>query len=288
MSQPPAPIQSAATEDGAKAGSVLLVDDDPSVLRAFERTLSGGAYRIETFSSALEAVQRFPKGGIQVIVSDISMPHMCGVVRLRSVREHDADLPVILITGRPTVESAANSVEYGAFRYLVKPASPAELRKTVDNAANLYRLARMKREALELAGTPGGAGDLAGLEASFNRALVSLWVAFQPIVSVNDGCVFGYEALLRCQEPSLPGPEQVIRAAERLGGLSRLGRTVRDHAAMPLRDAKEAPTLFVNLHPEDLLDPHLLDSSSALTGIADRVVLEITERPGNCLRTRLV
>jgi EAL domain-containing protein (putative c-di-GMP-specific phosphodiesterase class I) len=47
---------------------------------------------------------------------------------------------------------------------------------------------------------------------------------------------------------------------------------------MPLLDAKEAPTLFVNLHPEDLLDPHLLDPSSALTGIADRVVLEITER----------
>lgn len=255
---------------------MLLVDDELLFLRALSRELGEAGYRVEIRTSAREAITRIEAGGVDVVVSDISMPHMSGLELLRVIREHEPDLPVVLVTGLPALESATEAIEYGALKYLVKPVDPEALKSAVGHAAQLYRLARMKRQALELMGVRGGAADRAGLEAQFERALSSIWVALQPIVRAEDGSVFGYEALLRSSEPSMPGPAEVLDAAERLGLLSRLGRVVRERAAAPLRGHSAA--LFVNLHPEDLLDPDLCASSSALAEIADRVVLEVTER----------
>jgi EAL domain-containing protein (putative c-di-GMP-specific phosphodiesterase class I) len=256
----------------------VLVDDEPVLLRAFARILEKRPEVIETFGTAREAVARVARGGVDVVVSDITMPEMSGVELLRAIREHDSDLPVVLMTGLPAVESATEAVEYGAFKYIVKPVSSDELRNTVDRAAQLHRLARMKREALTLLGVEGGASDRADLESRFERALGALWVAFQPIVRASDRTVFGYEALLRSDEPSLPGPGHVLGAAERLGQLTRLGRTIRRRAAEPVIELPGHTHLFVNLHPRDLMDPDLLDQASTLAQIADRVVLEITER----------
>lgn len=250
------------------------MDDEPVLLQAFARILEKRPERIETYASAREAIARVARGGVDVVVSDITMPEMNGIQLLRAIHEHDADLPVVLMTGLPAVESAAQAVEYGAFKYIVKPFSAETLRAAVDRAAQVYRLARMKRQAIELLG--GATSNQADLEASFERAISSLWIAFQPIVRASDCTVFGYEALLRSDEPSLPSPGHVLDAAERLGQLVRLGRTIRQRAAEPISTL--AAYLFVNLHPQDLMDPELLDESSPLALIADRVVLEITER----------
>jgi len=258
------------------ASTVLLVDDELLFLRALSRTLGESGYRVELCTSARDAIARVKTGDIDVVVSDISMPEMTGLELLRTIREHEPDLPVVLVTGLPALESATEAIEYGALKYLVKPVDPQALKKTVDQAAQLYRLARMKRAALELMGVTGSASDRAGLEAEFERALSTLWVALQPILNASDGSIFGYEALMRTREPTLPGPAEVLDAAERLGLLNRLGRVMRERAAVPLKSGPA--TLFVNLHPEDLLDPELGATSSGLATIADRVVLEVTER----------
>jgi EAL domain-containing protein (putative c-di-GMP-specific phosphodiesterase class I)/CheY-like chemotaxis protein len=258
--------------------TVLLVDDEPAFLRALARFLGEGPHRIETLSSATDAVERVRRGGVDVVVSDISMPGMTGLELLRSIRAHERDLPVVLVTGLPALESATEAIDYGAFKYLVKPIDPAALRSTVDQAIQLYRLARLKREALDFLGIAGGASDRAGLEAGFERALSSLWVDLQPILRSRDGSVFGYEALLRTREPTLPSPAEVLDAAERLRQLERLGRVVRSRAMEPLHYSSDDFSLFVNLHPEDLLDPELGQPESAFAKMASRVVLEITER----------
>jgi len=260
------------------AHRVLLVDDEPELLRALERLLRRAGYEVQSCSDGTSAVERLEHDDFDVVISDIAMPNMDGIQLLRSIREHDLDIPVILITGAPAVQSAIDALEYGAFKYLVKPIESAPLLKTVARAEQMYRLARMKREALALLGTGAGESDRAGLEASFERALASLWMAFQPIVRAADRSVFGYEALLRSTEPSLPHPGAVLGAAERLHGLERLGRTVRERAAAPMESAERDATLFVNLHPDDLLDPSLTDARSPLGTLAGRVVLEITER----------
>jgi EAL domain-containing protein (putative c-di-GMP-specific phosphodiesterase class I) len=255
-------------------GTILLVDDEPTLLRAFARILEKRPEAIEVYSTAKDAVDRVSRGGVNVVVTDISMPGMDGIELLRAIRQHDADLPVVLVTGVPAVETAAEAIDYGAFKYLVKPIDLETLRSTVERAAQFYRLARMKREAIELLGT----GSDQELETNFERALKSLWIAFQPIVRSSDRTVFGYEALLRSDEPSLPGPGHVINAAERLDQLVRLGRSIRHAAAQQVLTAAGVENLFVNLHPQDLMDPELLDETSPLALIADQVVLEVTER----------
>jgi len=88
-------------------------------------------------------------------------------------------------------------------------------------------MAMMKREAAQLLGGPMQNDDTWRLSASFDRAMDSLWAAYQPIVSTEQKKIFGYEALLRSGEPSLPHPGAVIDAAERLCRLEVLGRTMR-------------------------------------------------------------
>lgn len=261
-----------------RPGTILLVDDEPEALRAFQRTLRGAGYQVEAFGDAREAVKRVAAGGVHVVVSDISMPEMTGVELLRTIREHDADLPVVLVTGLPAIESATDAVEYGAFKYIVKPFEPELLRSTVERARKLYRLARMKREALKLLGANAISADRAGLEASFDSALESMWMAFQPIVRASDRSVFGYEALLRTEEPTLIRPDLVVDAAERLSSLPRLGRKVRALAAAAMSAAAPDAVLFINLHPLDLADEELFDERSPLSRLARRVVLEVTER----------
>jgi EAL domain-containing protein (putative c-di-GMP-specific phosphodiesterase class I) len=122
------------------------------------------------------------------------------------------------------------------------------------------------------------AGDRAELLARFERALDTMWVAFQPIVSASDGALYGYEALMRSGEPSLAKPEDLLDAAERVGRTRDLGRRVRDLAAVAFERAPRGAVLFVNLHSLDLLDPALYQDDEPLGRFADRVVLEITER----------
>ena len=116
------------------------------------------------------------------------------------------------------------------------------------------------------------------LAASFDLALSKVWLAYQPIVRADDGTVFGYEALLRSTEPSMPTPGLILEAAERLKRTEDLGRIVRSRAPLPFCDAPETAVLFVNLHPKELLDPLLYLPTTTLSRFAKRTVLEITER----------
>src|SRR5690606_5307899 len=119
--------------------------------------------------------------------------------------------------------------------------------------------------------------DRAALEASFERALESLWVAFQPIVSCDGGKLYGYEALLRSDEPALPHPGAVLDAAERLHRLSDLGHHIRRRAFQSLTE-DQTWSLFLNLHPQDLGDDRLIEDLEAHPELLHRIVLEVTER----------
>ena len=105
-----------------------------------------------------------------------------------------------------------------------------------------------------------------------------MWLAYQPIVRASDHSIFGFEALLRSDEPSLTTPAAILHVAERLGALNRLGRAVRNQAAITVASAHRSYALFVNLHPQDLFDVDLSDAAAALSAVAGRVVLEVTER----------
>ncbi len=260
-------------------GRILIADDEAELTRAFARILAAEGYDAVRCHDGGEALSRLAAEHFDAILSDITMPGLNGIELLREVRSHDRDLPVILVTGGPQLDTAILAVEYGAFKYLTKPVASDDLVKTVRRAVRMYRLATLKREALSLAGgSLGEASDKAGLEASFDRALHSLWPAFQPIVNVEDRSLYAYEALLRTDERSLPHPGAVLDAAERLEKIHEVGRTMRERSVRPLMAMSTSYDLFLNLHPLDLVDPMLLAPEAPHMAVADRIVLEITER----------
>jgi EAL domain-containing protein (putative c-di-GMP-specific phosphodiesterase class I) len=263
----------------AREGTILLVDDDEALARSLSRVLQGAGYEVTIAHDGSVAAKTVMRRSFDVIVSDIQLPGMTGVDLLRVVRAYDLDVPLILMTGTPTIETATEAVSLGALEYLQKPFANGLLLKAVEHASRLHRVAEIKRDALRLLGEAAtGAGDRAGLEVSFESALDTMWMAFQPIVDAAQRKIYGYEALMRTREATLPHPGAVLSAAERLDRLADLGRRVRALSAVAFERAPQDALLFVNLHTRDLLDPELYDVDAPLSRIASRVVLEITER----------
>ena len=269
----------AMTSSGPGKGCVLVVDDEVTLRRAYARMLEAAGFSVEQAASGQEALDALVTGQCDVLVSDIAMPGMDGMELLRAVRERDLDIPVVLVTGVPGLDSAIEAVELGAFRYLHKPVEAPHLLEVVARASQLHRMARLKRQALEILGDESkGIGDRASLEATFARGVKALWMAYQPIVRWSTRQVFGYEALLRTAEPTIPHPGAFFDIAERLGRVHHLGRFIRVAVAADLRGCPAGATVFMNIHPAELADDDLTAGGGALRPHADRMVLEITER----------
>ena len=257
---------------------ILVVDDDQGLREIYSDLLTSAGYAVTPCPDGRVALESLQRDTYDAVLSDIQMPDMDGLGLLRAVREKDLDLPVVLVTGTPSVETATEAVEWGALLYLRKPVPLDKLLEAVERAVRLGALARVKREALLAMGFDHLVGDRAGLEASFARALDSVWMAYQPIVRAGDSSLYGNEALLRAAEPALPHPGALLDAAERLHRLPDLGRAVRASVAGCIGSGRLDGTVFINLHPADLSDRGLLDSDAPLSPFAARTVLEITER----------
>jgi DNA-binding NtrC family response regulator len=129
------------TTDSPKSATVLLVDDDPVILRAHVRWLNG-EFSVETCDSGSAADRRVEAGGIDVVVSDVSMPGMTGFELLGAIRRRDLHLPVILASALSACENADEAIGNGAFVYLPKPVHPATFRAAVRLAVQYRRTAR--------------------------------------------------------------------------------------------------------------------------------------------------
>jgi EAL domain-containing protein (putative c-di-GMP-specific phosphodiesterase class I)/CheY-like chemotaxis protein len=265
-----------AHADDEPAG-VLVVDDEPAVARTIERILTRAGFSVVTANGGRDALAKLRHFSFDAVISDLDMPDTDGRALLRSIRAMDLDVPFLLLTGRPDLDSAIDAVEFGAFRYLVKPVPPDDLVRVVARAAHWHRFAVLRRAAdSELNGHQ--LGERAGLEVRFASAMERLWIATQPIVSWKERGVLGYECLVRTDEPSLSNPVALMDAAERLGSVHELGRKIRAEVAARIPSAPAGTQIFVNLHPSDLEDEELSSPGAPLTEHASRVVLEVTER----------
>jgi EAL domain-containing protein (putative c-di-GMP-specific phosphodiesterase class I) len=257
---------------------LLLVEDDVHLASALTRRLQS-RFDVTAVADGATAAELLVREKFDVVLTDIQLPRMSGIDLLRVVRAYDLDVPVIVMTGAPSVETAIAAIDLGALTYIAKPFEGTKLEEALDRASKLVQIARAKRELADSTGTGSPlAGDRAGLEACFTRALDGLWLAFQPIVDARSHRTIAYEALARTTEPTMPHPGAFIEAAERLGRLHDFSRRVRTVAAESFRPPDATAKLFINLHPRDLVDPDLYDRNAPLSKMASRVVCEITER----------
>ena len=86
--------------------SVLLVDDDAAVLATTQRILERAGHLVVSCQSGDAALAALAEQSFDVMVTDIQMPGLTGLKLLRAVREHDLDLPVVLVTGNPGLHTA--------------------------------------------------------------------------------------------------------------------------------------------------------------------------------------
>lgn len=100
---------------------VLVVDDEDALRRAIIGWLKFGGFDPVEAADGLQAVRLLEGGTFEAVVTDVVMPGMNGIELLRAVRERDLDLPVLVMSGAPDTDSAAEAVRYGAAEYIIKP-----------------------------------------------------------------------------------------------------------------------------------------------------------------------
>ena len=129
---------------------ILVVDDERAILDTVEILLRGEGFDASVAQSGREALERFDEIAPDIVVTDIRMPGVTGLDLLEAVRGRDPEIPVILMTAQASLQSAVKAVNQGAFYYLQKPFSNAELVALCRRAAQLRELSRenktLKRE----------------------------------------------------------------------------------------------------------------------------------------------
>ncbi|HEU4582029.1 MAG TPA: EAL domain-containing protein [Polyangiaceae bacterium] len=254
---------------------VLVVDDEPAIRRVLSDFLKIEGFAVDTAPDGEVALSLLTRAQYDVVISDLKMPKVGGLELLGEIARLNPEALTIVMTGFGTVDTAIHAMKAGAYDYILKP-----FKVDVVLATIVQGLARRRKEALEQSYPPFGGPSRAtrALKSSFRRAVDSLWLAFQPILTSDGHEVYGHEVLLRSDEPNLTDPVQVLEAAELLGSLDELGRVIRERAVEAFEQLPSEGLMFVNLHPKDLADPALFLASEPLSRIAQRVVLEITER----------
>ncbi|MEY4546929.1 MAG: hypothetical protein RL685_3124 [Pseudomonadota bacterium] len=267
-------------EGGTVPGNILLVEDEQALARAYTRTLKLHGLEPTWVGDATSALGELRVRNYDVVVSDIMLPDHSGLDLLRHVRNCDPDLPMVLVTGMPNLDSAIDAVALGAFRYLVKPVSNDRLIGCIAQAQRTRQVARLREEALTKSHAFGTTGD-AELSRAFERALEPLWIAYQPIIRWPGRSIYGYQALVRSDEPSLALPSALLSAAERLGRSQELSRAVRRSVAKTARGLPSGTRVLVNSSASDLLDSDLYSASTPLGAVAARVTLDFPGAAAN-------
>ena len=121
--------------------SVLFVDDEPNVLEALRRLLLDEPYEVRTCTDPELAIEQVMANAPTVVVADFYMPEMLGPEMLRRIREIDAGIVRIVLTGKPDVTAVLEAVQEGAvYRFILKPWDEDELKMSIRQALDYYEL----------------------------------------------------------------------------------------------------------------------------------------------------
>ena len=100
---------------------ILIVDDEESIRYTFEAFLSEEGYTVSSAADYEEGIALLREKDIDLLFADIILPDRSGIDLLKAAREIVPSVPVIMITGAPSLDTATESLRIGAFDYIVKP-----------------------------------------------------------------------------------------------------------------------------------------------------------------------
>ena len=114
--------------------NILVVDDEAVIRDGLHRILNGERYRVDTCKSGHTAIEMLQQKDFGLIITDLKMPGMNGIEVLKAVKALQPDVPVIVITGYSTVDSAVDAMKHGAIDYIAKPFTPEQILDKVERA----------------------------------------------------------------------------------------------------------------------------------------------------------
>lgn len=129
----------------AESQKVLVVDDEKLVCESCTSILGEEGFAVEATMSARDGLRRLDQERFDLLLADLRMPDMDGIELLENVRVKAPDLPVVVITGYPSVDTAVRTTQLGALEYIAKPFTPDELATGVRSALAKYEQAQALR-----------------------------------------------------------------------------------------------------------------------------------------------
>ncbi len=125
---------------------LLLIDDEPDILRVLSMSLKADGYDVISAQSGREGIAAFEKEKPDIVITDIKMPGMDGIEVLKRVKGLDADTEVIIITGHGDIENAIEALKHGASDFINKPVRDEALAIALKRAREKFDIRQQLRE----------------------------------------------------------------------------------------------------------------------------------------------
>ncbi len=117
-----------------KPANLLLVDDDPGLLKLLGMRLSSEGFTVTTAGSGQEALKLLGRERIDLVISDLRMDEMDGMALFAEIQRHQPGMPVIILTAHGSIPDAVSATQQGVFSFLTKPVDRDALYKAIDEA----------------------------------------------------------------------------------------------------------------------------------------------------------
>jgi len=153
--------------------NILIIDDEKAIRKTLTEILSYEGYKIEEAGDGEEGLKKFRDKSYDVVLCDIKMPKLDGLEFLDKAREANPDVPVIMISGHGTIETAVEAVKKGAYDYISKPPDLNRLLITIRNAmdkTNLVAEAKvLKRKVSKVEEMIGESGPITKIKDTIDK-----------------------------------------------------------------------------------------------------------------------
>ena len=153
--------------------NILIIDDEKAIRKTLSEILSYEGYKIEEASDGEEGLKKFRDKAYDVVLCDIKMPKLDGLEFLDKAREANPDVPVIMISGHGTIETAVEAVKKGAYDYISKPPDLNRLLITIRNAKDKTNLVAetkvLKRKVSKVEEMIGESGPIQKIKETIDK-----------------------------------------------------------------------------------------------------------------------
>ena len=226
--------------------TILIVEDEPKMLRLLELNLSEEGYSIQTAQDAEAGLSLLRKDRVDLVITDLKLPGMDGLEFLQAVKRVNASIPVIVMTAYGTVETAVEAMKAGASDYVLKPFSLEEMKLIVGKELDVHRLREENRSLREALGRRYEFKNIIGRSAKMQEVLATV----ERVAPTNSTILLGGESGV---------------------GKDLIARAIHEHS-------RRASGPFIKINctaiPENLLESELFGyEKGAFTGAA-------TSKPG--------